>query len=334
MSDRTIQEFLFEQIKEKLSPDKSLADAIADALYISQDSAYRRIRGETLLVLEEAKVLCALYDISLDQVLTSATDSVVFQTNPIGHGAGNFSDFLNGVLSEIRLLASAKQKSLIYLTNDIPLFHQFAFQPFFAFRYYAWMKTYLEPHSFDPHFSISCLPQDIQQSGEEISEIFSDISSIEILNTECVNNTLQLINHYAHAGMITKKDSALVITAMHECLDHMQLQAAFGCKYKPGKKPQARKENYSLFWNRTGIGDHIILTMPENRKFLYLNYDALDYLRTGNEAFCNRVHLQLQNTIRRSTQISSVSEKQRNKFFNLLDTKLAHALQLTVKPAL
>jgi len=58
MAEKQIQEFLFQHIKEKIPSGAAMVDVVAAALYISPDSAYRRIRSVTPLVLEEAQVLC------------------------------------------------------------------------------------------------------------------------------------------------------------------------------------------------------------------------------------------------------------------------------------
>ena len=49
MSALNIQNYLFQRIRERLPVDASLADIVAGLLYVSNDSAYRRIRGETPL---------------------------------------------------------------------------------------------------------------------------------------------------------------------------------------------------------------------------------------------------------------------------------------------
>jgi len=52
MPDYQSQEFLFQRIKELLPPHAPLVDSVANILHVSSDSAYRRIRGETPLVLD------------------------------------------------------------------------------------------------------------------------------------------------------------------------------------------------------------------------------------------------------------------------------------------
>ena len=73
MATYKAQEFLFQRIKELLPPHVSLVDAVAETLHLSSDSAYRRIRGETPMVLDEVKELCQFYKISLDQLLDVKT---------------------------------------------------------------------------------------------------------------------------------------------------------------------------------------------------------------------------------------------------------------------
>jgi hypothetical protein len=43
---------------------------------------------------------------------------------------------------------------------------------------------------------------------------------------------------------------------------------------------------------------------------------------TRDEKFCNDTYREMENLIRRSTQISETSEKQRNIFFNILAAKI------------
>ncbi len=62
-----IQDEIFQAIKEKLPSDVSLAFEISNLLGISQDCAYRRIRGEKSLTVDELYILKEFFELSLDQ---------------------------------------------------------------------------------------------------------------------------------------------------------------------------------------------------------------------------------------------------------------------------
>src|SRR5450755_606756 len=78
MTQPDVQQVFFQHIKSNLAAHLSLVDEIADLLSISNDSAYRRIRGEKPLSFDEIKILCAHYKISLDQLFHLSNDSFLF----------------------------------------------------------------------------------------------------------------------------------------------------------------------------------------------------------------------------------------------------------------
>ena len=52
-----LQSSILDTIKNALHPSASLADELADCLSVSKDSAYRRIRGETLFDISDLEKL-------------------------------------------------------------------------------------------------------------------------------------------------------------------------------------------------------------------------------------------------------------------------------------
>ncbi len=323
MAEKQIQEYLFQRIKESIPNNRTLVDVVAEALYISQDSAYRRIRGETLLVLEEAQVLCRRFNISLDQLLNLSTSSVVFQNIEVDNVVIDFKTYLQGILQRIKHLNSFEKKTIIYLTKDIPIFHQFCFKPVISFRYFFWMKTMFQHPEFSKRkFTPDCLPQEIEDISTEILLQYGKLPSVEIWNTESINSILVQINYSVETGMMNKQDALAVYDGLRRTLVHLQMQAEYGRKFLPGENVQSKKDNFQFFYNRVGLGDTTILTLHEGIKTVHLNYDVLNYVFTTDESFCNQVHKKLQTIMRSSTLISGGSEKQRNQFFNILYAKL------------
>ena len=78
MDQPGVQQIFFQHIKSNLAAHLSLVDEVADLLNISNDSAYRRIRGEKPLTFEEMSKLCVHYKISLDQLFHLNNDSYLF----------------------------------------------------------------------------------------------------------------------------------------------------------------------------------------------------------------------------------------------------------------
>ena len=319
------QDFLFQRIREMLPPHISLVDAISEILHVSNDSAYRRIRGETYLVLDEARIICDHYHLSMDQMFNVHSGSVLFETVRIHNKNYPFENYLEGILQQMQQVSGFLQKEIIYLTKDIPLFHQFTFQPFFAFKYFFWMKSILQhPDYATRTFSIDCLPPAVKSLGESVIKAYNVIPSTEIWNSECLNSTIFQVEYYKEAGIFSSSaDIRIIYDAIEEAIYHVKSEVEYGGKFLPGENPQLKKNNFKFFFNRVMLGDNTILTVTDHQKSVHILFDVLNYMSTRDDAFCKDTFEMMQNLIKKSTLMSSVNEKQRNIFFNVLISKLA-----------
>ena len=324
MTTTLAQDFLFQRIKEMLPEDISMVDAVSEILHVSSDSAYRRIRGETPLVLEEAKQLCDHYRLSLDQLLGITSGFTLFQTERIHYKNFTFEKYLGSILGQLQQLNGFMRKEIIYLSKDLPFFHNFSNEPLFAFHYFFWMKSILRHPDFeDRDFSLECLTPEIKKLGADLIQTYNKIPSIEIWNTECINSIIFQVEAYKEAGFFSSESDILKIyEAAEATIDHLKNQAEIGCKYLPDENPEFKKDNFKFFYNRVTLGDNTIMGIADHTKTVFLNYDVMNYMVTRDEKFCNDTYNDLQALIRRSTLMSNSGEKQRNIFFNILLSKI------------
>lgn len=323
------QEFLFQRIKELLPPSDSLTDVVSEILHVSSDSAYRRIRNETPLVLEEAKQLCEAFRLSLDQVLNITNNSILFENVRINNQEYSYENYLSDFLKQAQYINSFRNKELIYLTKDVPLFHNFYFKPLIAFRYFFWMKAILQHPDFATKaFDLNGVSPEIERMSRELVKGYTQLPSIEIWNTECVNSAISQIEFYRDTGLFSSgADIRAVYQALKETILHVKAQVEFGCKFLPGENPQTKKPNFTVFFNRVSLADNTIMVTTDNVKTVYLNYDVLNYIVTRDETFCEQCYEDLRNLMHRATVISQTSERQRNIFFGILLAKIEDRLQ-------
>jgi hypothetical protein len=319
------QEFLFQRIKELISPDDSLVDVVSGILHLSNDSTYRRIRGETALVLDEARLLCQHFNLSLDQLLQVKSGSVLFQNIRIQDTRYTYVQFLQGLLNQLGTINNFFRKEIVYMSKDLPVFHNFYFQPISAFRYYFWMKTHLmHPDFADRGFDFSVLPAAVESLCTDVTKAYQKIPSTEMWNTESINSTISQIEFSKDSGHFsTASDIKLVYEALEQTVHHLKDQAEYGCKFMPGENPEAKKNNFKLFFNRVVLGDNTVLATTDFVKTCFINYGHLNYLMTMDENFCEQIFRDFENLIKRSTQISESSERQRNVFFGIILSKIS-----------
>jgi hypothetical protein len=324
MPSNQAQDFLFQRIKEILPPSVSLTDCISEILHISTDSAYRRIRNETPLVLEEAKELCEHFHLSLDQILNIKKNSVLFENIKINNRQYTYTTYLEDLVAGMRSINSFDKKEIVYLTKDVPFFHNFYFQPSIAFRYFFWNKIILQHPDFVTRgIDLNGVPANIKDLSDELAKLYTQIPSTEIWNIECVNSVISQIEFCKDSGLFSSsKDIYAVYQSVKETILHLKEQVEYGCKFMPGENSQTKKENFKFFFNRVAMGDNTILIITGNSKSVYLSYDVLNLVVTRDESFCDQCRDGMLNLMRRSTLISQTSEKQRNIFFGVLLTKI------------
>lgn len=324
MTTLTAQDYLFQCIKGILPADVSLVEKISEILHVSMDSAYRRLRGDTPLVLDEVSQLCSHFNISLDQLLNVKKSSILFENVTVGVVNNEYEKFLNDLLQKLKIISSFHQKKVIYLSKDIPFFHNFYFKPVISFRYFFWMKTIIGHPDFSRQtFDFNCISPEIERLSKEVLVTYQQVPSIEMWNTESINSVISQIEFYKDSGYFTSaSDIRIIYESLEESLMHIKHQVDLGAKFLPSENPSIKKSNFSFFFNRVVLGDNTVLVVTDHSKTAYLNYGMLNYLVTNDQIFCEQLYADFENLKKRSTMLSHSSERQRNIFFGILLGKI------------
>jgi hypothetical protein len=325
MPDYQSQEFLFQRIKELLPPHASLVDTVASILHVSSDSAYRRIRGETPVVLDEARTLCSHFKLSLDNILNVKSGSTLFQNIRVNTNNYKYELYLQDLIKQLQYIGSFIHKEIIYVSKDVPLFHNFYYKPLIAFRYFFWMKNVIQhPDFVDRDFELNCISPEIEKLSRDLLTEYNKLPSTEIWNTECINAVITQIDFYRDSGyFVSAADIKTIYDSLEETFNHLRTVVEYGCKFMPEENPDSKKTNFKFFYNRAMLGDNTIMIVTDRLKTAFLNYDGLNYIQTRDESFCNPLYEDLQNQMKRATLISQTSERQRNIFFGIMLNKIA-----------
>jgi hypothetical protein len=324
MPDYQSQEFLFQRIRELLPAHASLVDTVANILHVSNDSAYRRIRRETPLVLDEAKELCNHFKLSLDQLLNVQSNAILFQNIRVDSSKFNYERYLFDLIRQLQYIGSFANKEIIYRSKDMPLFHNFYYQPLIAFRYYFWMKSQIQHPDFtDKGFELNSVSPEIEKLSRELTEEYNKVPSVEIWNTESVNAAISQVEFCKDSGYFSRSsDIKTVYNALEETINHLKYEVEYGCKFMPNENHEAKKNDFRFFYNRVVLADTTIFAVTDNVKTAFLNYDGLNYVVTKDESFCNSYYKDIQTQMKRSTLISQTGERQRNIFFSIMMNKI------------
>jgi transcriptional regulator with XRE-family HTH domain len=323
---QSAQTQLMQRIKESLPHNISFVDELADLLEISNDSAYRRIRGETDLSIEELAKLCRHFRVSFDSFIDN-TDSnyVSFSHHQLSSHVNTFTEYLQNMSRDLDqvLKFPEQERQVFFAAEDIPVFQHFAHPYLTAFKIFYWNKSILNAKGFeDKKFDASGINKEMLDLAYKIYDQYAKINSVEIWSDDTVNSTLKQIEFYWDAGAFRNKEDALKVCGeVKDMLERISRQAETNRKFDHHGKP-ADSENYALYHSDVMIGNNCVLSVMGGQKGAYISYHTFNFMLTTNPGFCNETELWIKNLIRKSNLISGVAEKQRYRYFKMVNELL------------
>ncbi|MEP6951390.1 MAG: helix-turn-helix domain-containing protein [Ginsengibacter sp.] len=325
MSQANTQVLFFQHLKTQLPPNISMVDEVADLLGISNDSAYRRIRGEKPIDLEETRMLCSHYKISMDQLLHLQSDAFIFTGILNDYTISNFEKYLGDVQQQLKMINSYEHKHIYFLMKDIPYFYHFQIPELAAFKIFFWMKSILHNENLkgmkfnfnDPVF------KGFLDTSQKITELYNQIPVTEIWNAETLNSTLRQIEFYQEAGSFKNTgDVKLLYEKAEQLVNHIERQADLGVKFNINQEPSDNAATFRLFVNDLILGDNTFMAEMDSTRITFLNHSVLYFAATRDVRFNNAMNDNMQNLLKKSTMISTIGEKDRVRFFNRLRTNI------------
>ncbi|MEZ5148462.1 MAG: helix-turn-helix transcriptional regulator [Bacteroidales bacterium] len=166
-TEPTIQERLFREIKLKVKEDNSFVHTIAELLHVSYDSAYRRIRGEKIISVDELYKLSKAFDISIDSLFEVKSGKTVFNSVSIEPGKITLKQWLEGILLNLQVLQADQTSQIIYAAKDAPFFHYFHIPELAAFKMFFWEKPVQVSGFENKPFNLADTDDELQTIGKK-----------------------------------------------------------------------------------------------------------------------------------------------------------------------
>ena|SRR6218665_2175100 len=321
-SPESAQLVLMQRLKDTLPPTISLVDELADLLQVSNDSAYRRMRSETQLSIEEIAAICKHFKLSFDAFINSSDDnSVNFKYNKMDGNPDAFAAYFRSISNDLDKIMPFEDKEVIFAAEDIPVFHHFARPELTAFKMFYWRKSILNLKEFeDKKYDSSLIDEELLSIGEHIYQQYAKVPSIEIWSDDTANSTIKQIEFYWEAGIFKSKEDALLICdQVSQMLERIKRQAELNIKLDKDDKPTSAESNYALYHSDVMIGNNCVMVNTNGVKATYLSYHTFNTILTTNAGFCNETDQWLKTLIRKSSLISGVAEKQRYRYFKKIE---------------
>ncbi|TAL59566.1 MAG: hypothetical protein EPN85_09055 [Bacteroidetes bacterium] len=323
-----IQLKFFEKLKQSVPQNISLANEIGDVLEISADGAYRRMRGESVLSVDEMIKLCQHYKMSPDFLPSTDHTSATFQFRKMIYDESGFADYIKNILADLQKIHASNPKQIIYAAGDLPLFIQFLSPEYSAFKMFFWQRAVLNLASMEgKKFSTSGIKPETVEMCKRISETYIQIPSTEIWHQDTIASNLNLVEFAWESGMFASKEDALLICKkLSEMLALVEKNAEKSSKFREEGKWAENEGNFTMYQSEFVLMNNHIFVTAGSAKILYLTHNTFNSMATTNQVFCCETEEWLKNLIRKSARMSGEGSKQRHKFFRHSQEKISNLI--------
>jgi len=314
--ENNLQQQFVQHIKDLIPENESFVDILADLLEISTDSAYRRIRGETAMTIDEVSVLCNHFKISFDTFSYTSSENVTFSYN-LMHDIGGFKLYLKAIRDDMMQIAKTQNNKIIYTAVDVPIFHHFNYPMLAAFKFYYWLKAVVNEPTFENRkFEKSLIDQETTDLGKDIYRLYSQIPSVEIWSDSSINSLLKQIEFFWESGWFQSNDDAqLVVEEVYKEVEILSKQTEEASKVPKEFRKLQEENNFQLYKSEIEIGNNSIFVQRGAAKVVYLSIHTFNKMVTASKRFAEETEFWHKNLMRKSLLLSGVSEKQRLMFF-------------------
>jgi hypothetical protein len=318
---KNYQLLFFEKLKNQNVNNANIVYDIANLFNISIDAAYRRLRGKTLLNFQEIAILCRHYKVSIDDYINGNPYSVMFQYVPMQQSKFKeyYEKYVIGLKEYLKMVVNdpSANKKILFAATDIPIFHLCKFPMLKAFKVYTWHKSFEQ--SDGSKFSYNdIISSDLRNIFKEISNLYDQISSVEIWTNNTMDSYLNLIRYFYDIDCFESIDDAITICdQLIELVDVLRKYGTQGYKQFAGTE-----STFNLYLSEAELENNFIYAETDNHKVCFIKLYSINAINTSDTAFCSEIKLWFDCTVNKSVLISGCSQKQFLLFFKEITSKI------------
>ena len=297
-----IQTEFFSKIKEHVPEFENLAQCVAEALSISQNEAYKKIKGLSQLSISQIELLSNHFKVPFYYAGTNE-NTVSFTYSKVE----DLTIYLDSLIRDLTVINQAKEKSLTVITDDIPVFYLFKYPELAAFKLLFWQSSIASNVS---SFTMSSIGKELLEKSYALNQIYLQIPTIEIWGKNAVDYTIEQIRYAWEAGLLP--DTGFLVTVINQLKDCFQDVSNYAVS---GKKSIDEKHTFD-WYSCDVIGSMSFIAQVNSKLICYNRFSSFNVLKTDDLNYCQLMKDWSQRLINKSTCFSKQSEKYRNRYLH------------------
>lgn len=313
MEESALEKLVAALYRQAANP-KNLVKELKDVLDISQDSIYRRLRGDSEFTLTDLSRLAVHYNMSIDSVLFEKTSATTFQFGTLYEDREALGRYLEHISAQMNALKRANG-SLIFIADELPISQSFQHSILRNFKFFYWQKvilnqSWMKDASFTENFNSGIEANNYMDS---LMNSYEAIDKTEIWTEETIDDTLRQLNYCLESGLFESPEIFdSVCHSLISCLERLE------------KKLELPSDESKLqfYISTVELGNNIVLMDFEKFRTAYVKFNTFNTVSTNNELFCDEIEKMVKTNMSKCIDVSGKSDIIRHRFFKRLKEKV------------
>lgn len=225
--NKTILAKVLDYIPDNIKP----VNFFMDILDIGKESAYRRLRGEKALSIEELFKLSAELNFSLDEIIgNNKKDAVTFNHigTPRQSHEDNLLEFLRYYESYLNRLISANNADIICTMNHLLNTMLVGYENLYKFVFYRWIHQMTEA-PLNYYYADFVIPTEMKELCSRIAVLHTRIKKISfIIDNNLFFNLMKEIQYFYIRGLVSEAELNLLKEELHHYMDDIEKMMSRG----------------------------------------------------------------------------------------------------------
>jgi hypothetical protein len=321
------QNSVFEKIKSAIDSDhEDWVDTIGEVLNISKSAVYKRIKGDTMLSMEDLVVLMNHYNFSFDELVFENKKQVGFRFPQENRKIKGFSDYIEPMKEFVISAKKMPDVHVQYATNELHFFMYFHDKDLLYFKFYVFAKStwFLDSYKKEK-FSLKNFREWplIEEDVDMIMKTFYQIPGVEIWNGNVLDNFLNQIKYALESGYFKDPEEALLLCdKLKRSIEHINEMAKAGKKFLMGQSPDNGYGKFDMYHNEIIHTSNLLLVESSYANQIFFAFDNPNYILSDEKNLVKYTIEWFDRIKRNAIPISSAGGKNRNIYFNSLKKKI------------
>ncbi len=298
-------------LKQKTPPGENAVNILTDIIPLSKEAAYRRLRGDIPLSLEEAVRICQKFNISLDLLMNvQQANKYSFNLHALFETDGIENYYLMMKQSLDKLSETVKDPTInaqyTFVRNIMPELFVFKYDSIIKIFLFRWLYQIIPGHFPQKMIDIKP-PQKLIEVMRQFSVMSQRISASLIIDSVAFTDFIRDITYWRELNMVSEEEISQLKKDVLAALKEMEMAASEG-KFKSGYP-------FTLYVSHILIDSSYTLFKIPDYEVCSVNIYGLNCLTCTNPKVLANQEVWMDYLIRNSTLVSKSGKLTRIEYF-------------------